>query len=150
MNKWDTLDKNSNTINKYEDKFKENLKFMSYFKSLYISVLTGQRVNQVLPACKQVVENARRRITTGVLNEVLQEAIRINEPPAANGRRVKIQYISQVSVEPPTFVLKVNEPLELHFSYKRYLENAIRNAFDFSGTPIKLIFRGSKEKDDLD
>ena len=150
MNKWDTLEKNSNTINKYEDKFKENLKFMSYFKSLYISVLTGQRVNQVLPACKQVVENARRRITTGVLNEVLQEAIRINEPPAANGRRVKIQYISQVSVEPPTFVLKVNEPLELHFSYKRYLENAIRNAFDFSGTPIKLIFRGSKEKDDLD
>ena len=147
MNKWDAVEKNTYTINKFEDKLKENLKFMNYLQSFYISAKSGQRVNTILPACKKVLENAKRRITTGLLNEVLQEAISINEPPAANGRRIKIQYVTQVSIQPPTFVFKVNEPLELHFSYKRYLENALRNAFDFSGTPIKLIFRGTKDDD---
>lgn len=141
MNKWDLVEKDTFTINKYNNMLKEDLKFMDYFKPLYISALTGKRVNLVLDTLNEVYQKASQRISTGVLNEVLHDAIAMNEPPAKNGRKLKIYYITQVGITPPTFVLFVNDPTILHFSYKRYIENAFRKAFDFSGTPIKLIIR---------
>lgn len=145
MNKWDTVEKDTFTINKFNDILKEDLKFMDYFKPLYISALTGKRVNLVLDTLNEVYHKATQRISTGTLNEVLHDAIAMNEPPAKNGRKLKIYYITQVDISPPTFVLFVNDPMILHFSYKRYLENALRKAFDFSGTPIKLIIRDKKD-----
>ena len=99
----------------------------------------------MLPACKEVVAAARRRIQTGLLNEVLTEAIRISEPPARLGRKLKIYFITQVAVTPPTFVIKVNDPELMHFSYKRYIENALRKSFDFKGTPIRILIRKNSE-----
>lgn len=146
MNKWDLVDKDSHTIEKFEKKLREDLKFMDYFKSLYISAMTGKRAETILPACRLVLANSRRRISTGLLNEVLQDAIRISEPPSRLGRRLKIFYITEVSVTPPTFVIKVNDPELMHFSYKRYLENALRRSFDFEGTPIRLSVRQNNEE----
>lgn len=146
MNKWDLVDKDSHTIEKFEKKLREDLKFMDYFKSLYISAMTGKRAETILPACRLVLANSRRRISTGLLNEVLQDAIRISEPPSRLGKRLKIFYITEVSVTPPTFVIKVNDPELMHFSYKRYLENALRRSFDFEGTPIRLSVRQNNEE----
>lgn len=146
MNKWDLVDKDSHTIEKFEKKLREDLKFMDYFKSLYISAITGKRAETILPACRLVLANSRRRISTGLLNEVLQDAIRISEPPSRLGKRLKIFYITEVSVTPPTFVIKVNDPELMHFSYKRYLENALRRSFDFEGTPIRLSVRQNNEE----
>lgn len=146
MNKWDLVDKDSHTIEKFEKKLREDLKFMDYFKSLYISAMTGKRAETILPACRLVLANSRRRISTGLLNEVLQDAIRISEPPSRLGKRLKIFYITEVSVTPPTFVIKVNDPELMHFSYKRYLENALRRSFDFEGTPIRLCVRQNNEE----
>ncbi len=148
MNKWDLVDKDTHTINEYENKLKEDLKYMSYFKSAYVSAKSGKRLDNLLPLCRQVVGNARRRISTGLLNEVVGEAIRISEPPSYLGRKLKIYYVTQASVEPPTFVVKVNDPTLMHFSYKRYLENALRKSFDFSGTPIRIVVRQNSEKQD--
>lgn len=147
MNKWDLVDKNTHTIYEFEKKLKEDLKYMDYFKSVYISALSGQRLDNLLPLCKEVVANSRKRIPTGLLNEVVGDAIRISEPPSYLGKKLKIFYVTQVSVAPPTFVLKVNDPTIMHFSYKRYLENALRKSFDFSGTPIRLLIRGNNEGD---
>lgn len=119
---------------------------MDYFKSVYVSAMTGKRADAILPACRKVLANSRRRIATGLLNEVLADATRISEPPSKLGRRLKLLYITEASVAPPTFVLKVNDPDLMHFSYKRYLENALRRSFDFSGTPIRLLVRGGKEE----
>ncbi len=146
MNKWDLVDKDSYTINAFEKKLKEDLKYMDYFKSVYISALSGKRVDSLLPTVREVVANNRRRIPTGLLNEVLGEATRISEPPSYLGRRLKIYFVTQVSVSPPTFVLKVNDPKLMHFSYKRYLENALRKSFDFSGTPIRLVVRADSDE----
>lgn len=146
MNKWDLVDKDSHTIEKFEKKLREDLKFMDYFKALYISAMTGKRAETILPACRLVLANSRRRISTGLLNEVLQDAIRISEPPSRLGKRLKIFYITEVSVTPPTFVIKVNDPELMHFSYKRYLENALRRSFDFEGTPIRLSVRQNNEE----
>ena len=146
MNKWDLVDKDSHMIEKFEKKLREDLKFMDYFKSLYISAMTGKRAETILPACRLVLANSRRRISTGLLNEVLQDAIRISEPPSRLGKRLKIFYITEVSVTPPTFVIKVNDPELMHFSYKRYLENALRRSFDFEGTPIRLSVRQNNEE----
>ncbi|MDD4315969.1 MAG: ribosome biogenesis GTPase Der [Clostridia bacterium] len=145
MNKWDTVEKDTFTINKFNDMLKEQLKFMDYFKPLYISALTGKRVNLVLDSLHEVYTKASQRITTGTLNDVLHDAIAMNEPPSKNGRKLKIYFITQVSANPPAFVLFVNDPLLLHFSYKRYIENSLRKAFDFSGTPIVLMIRDKKE-----
>lgn len=147
MNKWDLVDKDTFTINTFENKLKEDLKFMDYFKSVYISAKSGKRVDQLLPLCKEVVANAKRRITTGLLNEVIGDATRISEPPSRLGKKLKIYFVTQVATEPPTFVLKVNDTQLMHFSYKRYLENALRKSFDFSGTPIRLHIRPNKEED---
>ena len=146
MNKWDLVAKYTHTIEKYEKKLHEDLKFMDYFKSVYVSAMTGKRADAILPACRKVLANSRRRIATGLLNEVLADATRISEPPSKLGRRLKLLYITEASVAPPTFVLKVNDPDLMHFSYKRYLENALRRSFDFSGTPIRLLVRGGKEE----
>ena len=145
MNKWDLVDKDTHTIYEFENKLRESLKYMSYFKSVYVSAKSGKRLDNLLPLCKEVFANSRRRIKTGLLNEVLGEAIRISEPPSYLGKKLKIYFMTQVSEAPPTFVIKVNEPSILHFSYKRYLENALRKSFDFSGTPIRLLVRANNE-----
>lgn len=146
MNKWDLIEKDTNTINKFEAKLKEDLKFMDYFKSIYISAKTGQRAEKILSLVDEVYENSRFRIPTGTLNEVISDAVRANEPPSYNGRRLKVYYASQVSVAPPTIVLFVNSTNLLHFSYERFLENILRKSFDFSGTPIKILTREKKEQ----
>lgn len=147
MNKWDLVDKDTHTIYEFEKKLKEDLKYMNYFKSVYISAKSGKRLDNLLPLCKEVVENSRRRISTGLLNEVIGEAIRISEPPSYLGKKLKIYFVTQVGVAPPSFVVKVNEPSIMHFSYRRYLENALRKSFDFAGTPIRIMVRANNEKD---
>lgn len=147
MNKWDIVEKDSYTINTFNAKLKEDLKFMDYFKPLYVSALTGKRINLILDELNKSYENSCKRISTGVLNDILHDAIAVNEPPSKNGRRLKIYYITQTGINPPTFIMFVNDPTIMHFSYKRYLENALRKAVDFSGTPIKLIVRDKNEED---
>lgn len=141
MNKWDLIEKDTNTINKFEAELKEDLKFMDYFKSVYISAKTGQRTEKILSIVDEVYAHAHHRIATGVLNDIISDAVRANEPPSYNGRRLKVYYSSQVAVAPPTIVLFVNSSDLLHFSYQRFLENILRKSFDFSGTPIKIITR---------
>lgn len=145
MNKWDLIEKDTNTINKYESKLKEDLKFMDYFKSVYISAKTGQRTDKILTIIDEVYAHSHTRITTGMLNDVIADAVRANEPPSYNGRRLKVYYSSQVAVAPPTFVLFVNSGDLMHFSYERFLENTLRKSFDFSGTPIKILTREKKD-----
>ncbi len=147
MNKWDTIEKDDKTINKFNEKLSEDLKFMSYFTPLYVSALNGQRVNKIMETVEKVYENANRRIGTSVLNNILSEAVLTNEPPMKSGKRCKIYYITQASVTPPTFVFFVNDKNLIHFSYERYLENCIRKAVDFSGTPIKIIIKSKGEKE---
>ncbi len=147
MNKWDLIEKDTNTINSFQNKLKEDLKFMDYFRSLYISAKTGQRVDKILSAVKEVYENTHRRIQTGVLNDVISSAVRANEPPSYNGRRLKIYYSTQVAEAPPAFALFVNDGRLMRFSYERFLENTLRAAFDFSGTPIRILTRDKKEND---
>ena len=147
MNKWDLIEKDTNTINKFEDKLKVDLSFMDYFKSVYVSAKTGQRAEKILKVAETVYENANRRISTGTLNDLILDAVRTNEPASYNGRRLKVYYCSQPSVCPPTFVLFVNDETLLHFSYKRYLENVLRRSFDFSGTPIRIVTRNRNDND---
>ena len=145
MNKWDLIEKDTNTINEFQAKLKEDLKFMDYFRSLYVSAKTGQRTDKILAAVKEVYANSKRRIQTGVLNDVISSAVRANEPPSYNSRRLKIYYSTQVAEAPPVFAIFVNDGRLLHFSYERFLENTLRSAFDFSGTPIKIVTRDKKE-----
>ncbi len=147
MNKWDLVEKNTGTMKKYIQKLDEDLAFMSYYKPLFLSALTGQRVNQILPAINEVLDHASSRISTGVLNDVISDAIAVNQPPTLKGRRLKIYYCTQVGIKPPTFVIFVNDISAMHFSYERYLENSLRKAFNFEGTPIRLILREKSEKE---
>lgn len=147
MNKWDLVQKDTFTINKFNGKLDAELKFMSYYKAMYISALTGQRTNGLLDTIETIYENASRRISTGLLNDVLQDAMSVNEPPTRNGKKLKVFYATQATTNPPTFVLFVNDETIMHFSYKRYLENALRKAFDFSGTPIRLKIRNKSSED---
>ncbi len=144
MNKWDLIEKDTYSMNKFNEKLSEDLKFMDYFVPLYGSALTGQRIGQLMDTVNMVLDHASYRISTGTLNEILQNAVLTNEPPTKNGRRLKICYITQPSTNPPTFVLFVNDKSLMHFSYERYLENCIRNAVDFKGTPIKLQVNSKK------
>ena len=146
MNKWDLIEKDTHTINRFEDKLKEDLKFMDYFKSIYVSAKTGQRTERIMSAVDEVYANAHRRIATGTLNDLISDTVRANEPPSYNGRRLKVYYSSQVSVAPPTFVLFVNSTDLLHFSYERFLENTLRKCFNFQGTPIKILTREKSDK----
>ena len=147
MNKWDLIEKDTNTINRFNEKLEEELKFMDYFLPIYVSALTGQRVEKIIKLCEQVYENANRRITTGQLNDLILDSVRANEPPSVNGKRLKILYATQIGVTPPTFVLFVNDSALMHFSYKRYLENCIKQAYDFKGTPIKIVVREKDENE---
>lgn len=146
MNKWDKVEKNNSSIQTYTDVLKEKLKFMSYFKPLFISALSGKRFGDIMPEVIKVYENNSKRITTGVLNEIISNAVLTNEPPFHNGKKLKIKYATQAETNPPTFILFVNDPNALHFSYQRYLENFLRNSVDFSGTPINIIVKGKGEK----
>ena len=145
MNKWDAIEKDTFTIESFKKKLDCDLAFMDYYKSIFVSAKTGQRVEKILNLCLDVLDNARRRITTGTLNEVITDAVRTTEPPTKNGKKLKIFYTVQDGVEPPTFVMFVNDMELMHFSYKRYLENTLRNTFDFTGTPIRLIAREKGE-----
>ena len=148
LNKWDTIEKDDKTILKYENKLKEDLKFMNYFKSIFISAKNKLRVNKIMPIVETVLTNSSRRIKTGLLNEIIQNAITIKQPPTKNGQRLKIFYSTQSGVNPPNFVIFVNEKNLMHFSYLRYLENTIRNSADFSGTPIVITLKNRSEKDE--
>ena len=141
VNKWDAVEKDHKTMKKYTQKIEEELKYMPYASKLFISALTGQRLNNLFDEIKIASQNAALRIQTGILNEVLIEAMAMNQPPAVKGVPLKIYYITQVSVKPPTFILFVNDSSLMHFSYKRYIENQIRQNFGFKGTPIHFIVR---------
>ena len=145
MNKWDKVDKDTYTVNKFEEKLKNELAFMSYYKSVYVSAKFGQRVNKILTLAEEVYLNASKRITTGTLNDVLGDAIRATEPPTKNGRRLKIYYMTQDGVTPPTFIVFVNDGELMHFSYRRFLENTLRKAFGFEGTPIRIFVHEKNE-----
>lgn len=148
VNKWDLIEKDTHTIQKFEKDILNDLIFMSYVPQLYISAMTGQRVNKVLSLVDEVYHQSIRRISTGILNDVINEAIALVEPPSDKGRRLKIYYATQVSIQPPTFVLFVNEPKLMHFSYKRYLENYIRKTFSLTGTPLRLLLRSRSKQDE--
>lgn len=146
MNKWDLIEKDAHTVNAFEEKLRQDLKFMDYYKSVYVSAKTGQRVDKILTAAEESFAHASFRIPTGALNDLISDAVRLNEPPSYLGRRMKVYFSSQVSVCPPVFVLFVNDEGLLHFSYQRYLENTVRAAYDFSGTPIRIVAREKKEE----
>ena len=141
MNKWDTIEKQTNTMNQYRQRLMNDLSYMTYAPSVFISAKTGQRVERITELVKYVYEQCTFRISTGVLNDCLADAIAVNEPPSDKGRRLKILYGTQVSVKPPTFVLFVNNPDLMHYSYKRYLENYFRKTFGLEGTPLHIILR---------
>lgn len=148
MNKWDLIEKDTHTVEKFNASLAENLKFMDYLTSVYVSAKSGQRTEKILSIVETVYDNARKRVTTGVLNDLIFDAVRANEPPSVNGKRLKINYCTQTGVTPPTFTLFVNDAALMHFSYKRYLENCIRNAYGFEGTPIYIGTR-EKERDEF-
>ena len=145
INKWDAVEKDTHTVNKYNKEIASALAFMSYAQTVTISAQTGLRLNKLLDALLDARENSRRRITTGLLNECVSEAIAMVEPPSDKGRRLKIYYAAQVGETPPHIVLFVNDSRLMHFSYMRYIENYLRKTFDFTGTPIKLSARNKNE-----
>ena len=147
VNKWDAIEKNDKTIYEFTKKIKDTLSFMQYAEMVFISAVTGQRMNKMFELIDMVRENQTMRIATGVLNEIMTEAVAMQQPPSDRGRRLKIFYMTQVAVKPPTFVIFVNDKELMHFSYTRYLENKIRDAFDFGGTPLKFIVRERGEKE---
>ncbi len=147
VNKWDSIDKDEKTMNKYLKDISMELKYMEYAPKVFISAMTGQRINRMLELIQTVYHNHALRISTGVLNEVLIEATAMQQPPADKGRQLRLYYMTQVSVKPPTFVIFVNERGLFHFSYRRYIENQLREAFGFVGTPIHFIVREKGEKD---
>ena len=145
VNKWDLIEKDNHTMNKFLKDIDTEFKYLSYAPRIFISAATGQRVTKLFELITMVSENNSRRIATGMLNDVLIEAMAMNQPPAEKGKQLRIYYMTQVSVKPPTFVMFVNDTELLHFSYKRYLENQLRDAFGFVGTPIHFIARNRKE-----
>ena len=148
LNKWDIIEKDTNTINKFNNKLSTDLAFMDYFITLSLSALSGQRVGKIWSLIDMVYNKSQFRATTGLLNEVIADAVGAVEPPTRNGRRLKIKYATQPTVAPPTFVLFVNDAKLLQNAYKRYLINYLRRAFDLKGTPIHLIIRSSTDKDE--
>ena len=145
VNKWDAIEKNDKTIYKFTNKVRETLSYMPYAEIMFISAQTGQRIPKLFETIDMVLENQTLRIQTGVLNEIVTEAIAMQQPPSDKGKRLKIFYTTQVAVKPPTFVIFVNDKELMHFSYTRYLENKIREAFGFKGTSLKFILRERKE-----
>ncbi len=148
VNKWDLIEKDTYTADKFKKDMLVDLAFMSYVPMLFISAKTGQRVNKVMELAEYALAQNSMRISTGKLNGVVNEAITMNEPPVSSGRRLRIYYTTQVSIKPPTFVIFVNEPDLMHFSYKRYLENFIRKSFELKATPIRIIIRKRERNED--
>ena len=147
VNKWDAIEKNDKTINEYTKDIKNILSFMPYAEFAFVSAMTGQRMGKLFELIDMVRENQTLRVQTGVLNEIVTEAVAMQQPPSDKGKRLRIYYTTQVSVKPPTFVVFVNDKELMHFSYTRYLENKIREAFGFRGTSMKFIIRERKEKE---
>ena len=147
LNKWDLVEKETNTMKQFEDKLAGELAFMSYFKSVYLSAKTGKRTEKLMPVIEQVYNNAHNKVTAGLLNDVLQDAYSINAPTYKKNKKLKIFYATQTGVAPPTFVLFVNDTTLMQDNYLRYLENAIRKAFNFEGTPIRIVLKCKKEED---
>ena len=147
VNKWDAIEKNDKTIYQYTNKIKETLAFMPYAEYIFISAATGQRLPKLFDLIDTVRQNQNQRVATGVLNEIMTEAVAMQQPPSDKGKRLKLYYMTQVAVKPPTFVVFVNDKELMHFSYTRYLENQIRNAFGFRGTSLKFIIRERKAKE---
>lgn len=146
VNKWDAVEKDDKTMNKFSADIRNTLSFMPYAELMFISAKTGQRMPKIYDTIDMVIENHALRVATGVLNEIMSEAVAMQQPPTDKGKRLKLYYITQVAVKPPTFVIFVNDKELMHFSYTRYIENRIRDAFGFKGTPLKFIIRERKEK----
>ncbi len=147
VNKWDAIEKNDKTIYEHTNKIREVLSYMPYAEIMFISALTGQRLNKLFDMIDCIIENQTMRIQTGVLNEIMAEATMMQQPPSDKGKRLKLYYITQVAIKPPTFVIFVNDKELMHFSYTRYIENKVREAFGFRGTPLKFIIRERKDKE---
>ena len=147
VNKWDAIEKDNKTVKEYEDNIRRVLSFMPYAEIMYVSAVTGQRLPKLFDKIDMVIQNQTLRVATGVLNEIMTEAVALQQPPSDKGKRLKLYYITQVSVKPPTFVIFVNDKELMHFSYTRYLENKIREAFGFRGTSLKFIIRERKGKE---
>lgn len=147
VNKWDAVEKDDKTIYKFTARVREVLSFMSYAEILFISARTGQRISRLFETIDMVIANQNMRVGTGVLNEIMTEAVALQQPPTDKGKRLKLFYITQVAVKPPTFVIFVNDKELMHFSYTRYIENKIRDTFGFRGTALKFIIRERKEKE---
>lgn len=146
VNKWDALEKDDKTMYRFLDDIQKVLAYMTYAPIVFISAQTGLRINKLFESIDMVIQNQSMRVPTGVMNEILYDAMAMNQPPSDKGKRLKIYYMTQVSIKPPTFVLFINDKELMHFSYTRYLENQIREAFGFKGTPIRLLARERKEK----
>ena len=147
VNKWDAIEKDDKTIYRYTEKIREILSFVPYAEIIFISALTGQRLNKLFDSIETVIQNQNLRIKTGVLNEIMMEATTLQQPPSDKGKRLRLYYITQVAVKPPTFIIFVNDKQLMHFSYTRYIENKIREAFGFSGTSLKFIIRERNENE---
>lgn len=147
VNKWDAIEKDDKTIYKQTNEIRDVLSFMPYAEILFISALTGQRFTKMFDVIEMVLQNQNLRVNTGVLNEILTEAVALQQPPSDKGKRLKIYYMTQVSVKPPTFVVFVNSKELMHFSYLRYIENRIRESFGFKGTSLRFIVRERKDKE---
>lgn len=147
VNKWDAIEKDDKTIYQYTKKVREILSFIPYAEIMFISALTGQRMTKLFDVIEVVIQNHSLRVGTGVLNEIMSEAVAMQQPPSDKGKSLRLYYITQVAVKPPTFVIFVNDKALMHFSYTRYIENKIRDAFGFSGTSLKFIIRERKDKE---
>ena len=145
VNKWDAIEKDNKTVNQFTQKVRQVLSFMTYAEITFISAVTGQRLPKLFELIDVVYENHSMRVATGVLNEIMAEAVAMQQPPSDKGKRLRLYYITQAAVKPPTFVIFVNDKELMHFSYTRYIENQIREAFGFKGTPLKFIIRERKE-----
>jgi GTP-binding protein len=146
VNKWDAVEKDDRTLQTFTKKIRDEFRFLDYAPILFVSALSKQRVHKILPQVKQVAEQHAMRIPTHLLNNLILDAVTMNPPPSDKGKRLKINYATQVSVKPPTFVLFVNDPEMMHFSYERYIENKIREAFAFEGTPLRIVVRRKSER----
>src|SRR5690554_120041 len=144
VNKWDTLEKDTNTMKEFEKEIRQHFQYLSYVPIVFLSAKTKERIHTLLPMVKQVSEYHALRVQTNVLNEVIEDALAMNPTPSIKGQKLKILYTTQVSTKPPTFVVFVNDPNLMHFTYERFLENRIRDAFGFLGTPIKIFARKRK------
>ena len=147
VNKWDLIEKETNTMNKFRKKVQDELVFMTYAPIIFTSVTENIRIEQVMTEARRVAENCRRRVPTGPLNSLIADAVMMKQPPADKGKRLKIYYVSQIGDRPPLFSFQVNDRDLMHFSYARYLENRLRESFDFEGTSIKFVFREKRERD---